>query len=271
MSSYPTRIIRVYEKSRNDKLDKNKLFETILSTAHMNYELQYFENLEEGCFDLKINTKNGSGELGLEFSLFDIWEIYGDERNTIKHQNKSIITEESVEFYFFGFDEIRIEGNQSKLDKFYKDISNSAFLDRKVESESIRTIDVNGIYNSSCYYDLGEYDSKVKNIKDQIRKMTKDEFIEPQGKAAVVYDVLTNGFKIHKLNQVLERIDYDCSDGKVYPNLSSIKFMWKGRIVNQIIRRADRKGWLFQSADWWDNCLNPEWLEFKKKTEANKG
>lgn len=235
----------------------------------MNYELQYYENLEEKCFDFKINTKNGSGELGLEYSLFHVWEIYGDERNLIKYQNEPILIEENIEFNFFGFDQIQIEGNQNKLNEFYKEISNSAFLERQIKSEHLGLINVNGIYNSSSNYDLGEFNSNIKNENDFIRKMNREQFLVPQGEAAVVYEVLSNKFVIDNLNNVMKKIDHDCSDGKIYPELNAIKFLWKGRIVNQIIRQKVRKGWCFQSADWWDNCLNPKWLEFKKKNKEH--
>jgi len=181
MGNHYTRIVRVYAKTQERKIDKDAICKSIIDTAYMEHELQVFENREEDCLDLKWTSNRAGGELNLNKEEFDIWEIRGGDYNNIYLNQELIGGKEDNGFIFFGFDEIVIRGLTNKIDDFLKDFyltDNRKYWKKEEEEQNEIRIVVHGLYSTGIRYDLGEYQATITiMLPSSARRMSPTRYV----------------------------------------------------------------------------------------------
>lgn len=57
-------------------------------------------------------------------------------------------------------------------------------------------------------------------------------------------------------------------EAEIWEKAKVLEFFWKGRIVRKFLRCTTpfgNDGWAEYNLDYWDNCVNPEWLTYKQE------
>lgn len=266
-----TKVIRIYPKNKSIK-DIN-CFEICKHLAESASELSekviYYVNENENCLDIKYHSRRGSGELGIENDLenFDIWlTSCGSGIDYTGMYVKKSYGGASL----YQFDEIRIMGEQKKLLEslyipFFKphgDRTPPYFLKKALEEEINNKISFkqNGVYTASNSYKIGE---KYSRIPEQV---SIKEFLKPRGEGSFIDEFLiypsdNDGIE-YLLKTVFDETDNQYDRGR-FEHLTGIQILFKNRVVQEVI--WDKTFWRFSSSDWWDNCITPDWIEYKSR------
>ncbi|MCP4520377.1 MAG: hypothetical protein GY827_01555, partial [Cytophagales bacterium] len=75
------------------------------------------------------------------------------------------------------------------------------------------------------------------------------------------------GFYFKNVFEIIDNDPYE----NIFDGLKAVKFLNNNRVVKEArFNRWENKFtnqsgqmWEYSSSDWWDNCLNPEWTNFK--------
>lgn len=268
MGNYYTRTIRIYPKNKNQKLDKDLIIKSIVESALLDNGLNVLNNDGKNYIDLCFSSKRGSGDLGIDLSTVDVWEIQGGDGTRICLNTNRIV--DGFGLYFFSFDEIEIKGDISKLDDLINDIFprydpryEKFPLSRKNE---IYCYKVNGIYSSGSYYGIGNEENKINNLD-------KKDFLKLKGQYNRFEGCITSSYEIDNLVKVYQRFNnFELSvkqDDEFYLGLDYLQLNYKGRAVFQIKSNFSNpyQKWIYKSSNWWDNCVFPEWIEYKTKSK----
>ena len=115
-------------------------------------------------------------------------------------------------------------------------------------------------------YEIGEI---IPN-QNPIREVNIEEFLMPRGEYLSINQIMTNELSTNGLNNFLKFVSshHEPDYLEHYNGFESIKFMWKGRIVNEIYKSDNPHDiWKNRNSDWWDNCIFPSWVEYKIRKE----
>lgn len=275
MGNYYTRIVRIYSKEKSNKLDIKLIAENIVETSLLDYELNVFDNIEEGCVDLCWRSKRAGGDLQIEPNLIDTWEIRGGDYTQIFYNGKSLGQRGFDGLFFFRFDELEIKYNNDSIEDILMDIF--PHVNPKDRINAIYTGDsvkfkINGIYRADNDYVIGNKENKINYID-------KEKFLELKGTTNLIDGCISNESTINSLTKTIKKF-YDFETGQdrevhLYPGLNYLQLNYQNRSVVKIQRDEANKyePWIYKSSNWWDNCILPEWIEYRtarKYTHGNK-
>jgi len=255
MANYYTRIIRIYSKTDFSKINIEEITNTIDQTATMS-DLCYYVNNQNKCLDIKFQSKKASGKIALDYNQFDVWEIREDQifHNEINYSRG--VT--------FGFDEIHFDSTNKILNEaFFK-----YFMELKAKNQAIERNGSLIIKESGSYHNAIMYDIEFKDSKERIKQVDLETFLDPRGDWSGIEKILNND----NVKGDMDRFNFfvsnphDPEEFKLYEGFNSIKFLWRGRIVN--IEYKSETNWSGKNSDWWDNCLLPEWINFRAKRDS---
>ena len=273
MGNYYTRIVRVYPKNEKIILDKDEISNSIVNTALLDYELNVYDNKRNNCLDFTWRSKRAGGELGIDNSLIDVWEIRGGDYSRIFFNGNLLGNREYNGIFFFKFDEIEISGRLEKLEELMLDlfpyINPKERLSLKKKDESF-IIKVDGLYKADNDYEVG-------NEENRINQLSRDEFLKLKGTTNLIDGVLINEWRMQNLSEFIRKFHlYERSIERtedLYPDMQWFQLNFKNRPVAKISRNDnDWEPWRYETMNWWDNCMLPEWIEYriKKNTDDNK-
>ncbi|MDF1698650.1 MAG: hypothetical protein P1U56_22550 [Saprospiraceae bacterium] len=239
-------------------MDIEKITKRIVKTATMS-DLYYYKNKQEECYDIKFQSKRAGGEIDLDYDKFDVWEI---RENLIFHNGLKHPPETST----FGFDEIHFDSTNEIINQeFFPYLMELKSNGKAVEKDGILIVKESGSYHTGIYYDI-----EFKDSKERIREADLSTFLKPRGEIANIAGIIDN----ENIAKDLDRFDYfafcnphDQDVFKLYGGFKSITFLWKNRPVN--IAYKTETYWSGKNSDWWDNCLLPEWIDFRKKRKTH--
>lgn len=268
MSTISTHIIRIYPKRKKiSEIDCQAISQNLADTASELWEkVIYYVNSEENCLDIKYKSRR-DGQLGIEDQLedFDIWYIISRENQDFIGQLYS----NGYRWYncFYQFDAIKIIGNQEHLlEKLYPlffQFPNATFppfflqraIDQK-ENDSI-TFPQGGIYCPINNYSIGEKHS------DKAELVTKENFLKPRNSyiedhllfqssfygIKKLFQSIVVGLNVKELRETVHGLDIQLC----YNNRVTRVFKWDGNHS------------LSLSSDWWDNCIESNWVNYKSQ------
>ena len=267
MANYFTRIVRVYQKKQSKKIPVSEICNSLARTALFENELIWNLNKEKGHLDIKWNSKRGGGDLGIDFKDFDVWEIKSDERNQITFNQLQTSKDNYNELFFFAFDEIQVKSNNEIINKeYFRFINHLKAMGRAKIQGDKALMKISGCYDSNCGYEIGEL---IPN-QNRTREVNIEEFLQPRGDFISINQILSNEFASKELNNFLKFVSnhHEPDFLKHYNGFESIKFLWKNRIVNEIYKSDNPYDiWQGRNSDWWDNCILPNWIEYKIRKE----
>lgn len=275
-----TRNLRFYPKNGNlDSIDIASIIEGIIKTARsLSSQIVYSIDDHEKCYNLKFNSSKLSGEVVFDKNKVEVWDLLSFEDGGTNIGNISTMADFKNSYYeiaLFTFDQIKVRGKQSKLDFFYKEFLPyyeyllSEHIMTRNEYEA--TINMIGFYTANNQHNTGN-SKRRKKRKEFVCLVTENEFQENYTASGLFEDVIMNrnrGLKINELIQFLDNFEYE----NIFEGLESIDFLYENRMVKKVEwmewqdkKTNPKKGhWQYRSSDWWDNCVNPKWKDFKEK------
>lgn len=270
-----TRQLRLYPKDgRLEHVDIESIVWHIENTARsLSSEVIYAINDAQNCFELKFNSSKLSGDIIIDTNLIRCWDILSyEEGGTLIGEVTQDLSSYNVAL--FAFDEVAIIGEQAKLKDFYDEfipIFNRASLKKKfVRSNTGMRIIMAGYYSATNQHDTGNSSRRAKT-KEKSKLIRLEEFREIYPVNDLFVDVIPRAGKIHleKLNNYFNQLE-TVND---YEGLKSILFFYKNRLVKSVKwtewedEFTNKSGayWSFHSADSWQNCINPNWIEFRNE------
>ncbi len=264
MSNIYTSYIRVYKKNRLD-LTKEEIDE-VFQLAVRAYEefgsywvriLKKYRELEK-CLDIQYGSgkRYHSGNL-LEdkaiYDKYDVWERFADEGGgadtifTLKYDGQWVDITNPIPCTY-AFDKVRVFADEkpSYFEQYIPDQGNQKHLD-------ILEINMAGTYfacNSRSFMDVYD-DSEFYGPKLGYDPHYASDYFMPTDDGGVTDSPL-------KFIQ----------DIFVYPNEQlpenvKVVLYWKNRLVQSVERRQGDV--LCLSADYWDNCVDVDYLSFKSR------
>lgn len=273
MGNYYTRIVRIYPKSKSTKLDKVQIAENVVKTALLDYELNVYDNEEENCIDLCWRSKRAGGDIPIDFKLIDVWEIRGGDYTQIFFNGKPLSQRTFDGLFFFRFDELEINYANDSIEEILIDIFPHVNPNNRLPASSIENTTkfrINGIYRADNDYVIGTQDNKINYLD-------KKDFLALKGTTNLIDGCISNESKINSLTKVIKKF-YDIETGQSqefnpYPGLTYFQLNYENRPVVQIHKNQENKyePWLYKSSNWWDNCITPEWIEYKTKKTNTHG
>lgn len=284
MATIVTKIIRVYPKNeRIENIDCQKICSHLANSATELWEkVIYFINQNENCLDIKYKSRRGTGELGIEDEIqnYDIWiTACGDNTDGFQVTSNENQSENKYGINLYKFDEIKILGQHEKLIRdfypmfFYfgkEEKTPPYFLSKAIEKQFDNEISFNqaGVYTASNDYDIGKKHSLVPEL------VSEEEFVKLRGESSFIENFLFYPSHYYGLESLLKTV-FDEGNQNQYgsdgiDNLIAIQFFYRKRVVKEL--KWEKSFWKFSSSDWWDNCISPEWIEYKtrKKTDENR-
>ncbi|TPN80978.1 hypothetical protein [Aquimarina algicola] len=264
MGNYYTRIVRVYPKIDKTILNKNEISENIVKTALLDEELNVFDNKENNCIDFIWRSKRAGGKLGIDSSLVDVWEIRGGDYTKMFFNGILLNNPKYNGFFFFKFDEIEIVFEKDKIDKFQEifyqfDIEKKILVDKK---QCCFIVNISGTYSADNDYEIGIDENKINNL-------SKDEFLKLKGTDNFIEGIFVNKYKAQNLSNFLSKFyQFETDEEKTtipYLGMQHFQLNFKKRPVAKISRNNGNgwQPWIYETMNWWDNCILPEWIEYK--------
>lgn len=265
MSNIHTSYIRVYRRDGKD-LTKEEM-DTIFQLAVKSYKkfgsywvriLRKYRELEK-CFDIQYGSgkRYHLGNLLEDKAIFDkyfVWERFADEGGfhdsifTLEYNGQWVDRTDGVPCTY-AFDEVRVFSEEKipYFDQFRKDQGISTEFSIKMTGTYFACNSRGGMdmyegteFNGPCL----QYDPHYAS----------DYFVPTD-------DGCITESPIKLLNDIFEY------PHKELPEKAKIALYWKNRMVQSVERKWD--GIECLSADYWDNCVDKNYLDFKYNVLAN--
>ncbi len=260
-----TRILRIYPKEKFGRFDIVKFCENIARTASgLSSHVLWFKNVAENCYDLKFNSSKSTGDLKYDPKLADIWELKSADQGTTGIGCHHLPQWQEGEYFFdiaqFKFDHINIKGSPDGIGQLLETIGYPTSEYDPTQEHFI--LDLPGHYEASNYYNTIPI---THHPKSRVAKINQAEFLGLSGDTCFIEKIETHTENPIDLHDFLVFVNEDNYEN-YFKGLDTVEFQYNDRIVKRIqwISGKDeiRGGWIHSSADWWDNCMNKNWLGY---------
>ncbi|MFK7772362.1 MAG: hypothetical protein AB8F94_09485 [Saprospiraceae bacterium] len=256
-----TRIIRLFPKSKLSHFDIVRFCKHIVNTSRGLTHILWSKNEIENCFDIKFESSKSSGELDFDHKKVDVWELISHENGGTgigfygqdnSYQNRPLYS--TADFFF---DKLQVSGKKEGVNTFYEIIG----FQNKLNQDFIL---IDGKYKGGSQYPT----NPLGNSKEgKVSEVEINELLELRGMTCWIDSFDKQNNLELDLNGFLEFVNGDVFEN-YFSGLDQIEFYYKNRCVKQIkwmSRKNDEHGmWNHSSSDWWDNCANPNWIEYRK-------
>lgn len=273
-----TRRLKIFPKNGNlESIDIESILQGINSTVRsMSEQIIFSTNLNEVCYEVSWNSSKLSGEINFNEETTIIWDLASFENGPtlIGKATNQHFDSVNYETAIFTFDEIRIIGNSEKLETFFTTyIPNWKYLvkhNQFIIDGDNSTLYQNGYYTAGNRFELG--DKKRRNkLKERInREFNNTKLNYTLNHTFQIFEeVFQTNFKLLDLIKFTQENEYS----NPYSDFKRIEIYFKNRIIKQLEWyqweniHTNRNGelWKSKSADYWDNCVNINYIEFINK------
>ncbi|PHN02584.1 hypothetical protein [Flavilitoribacter nigricans] len=278
--------IRVFPKegtiNEMDALDICK--QLIKNCKHLENQLQYRIDFQSNYIEMLFTATDGEHYLDIDFEKYHFWELAGSSyggADWIKEVTSAVNKRGEVAFY--AFDKIEFIGNQETLMDFYKTIYEFNYENRitrsfKSPQKNKVEIDIKGIYTANTQTEIGGEDTRTPQRKDRFNLLKEFGTFDNRGIETIIFE--ERGFFLQEF--FLDEIGKVGSAVSKINDLEEVIFCFnnkKIRTYKWIDNSPQKVGkhrygyWKCNNADWWENCINPEWIKFfeGKQTAENSG
>jgi hypothetical protein len=241
-------------------------------------------NHQDCCIDISFNSSKLSGDVDVNTSTTVLWDLLSFEESPtligeVSHQKE--VDSINYETAVFAFDQIFIKGNQSSLvsfyDKYFPKWKYYASKEKFIQSDEHSILKIKGFYTACNQTDIGDEARRLK-LNERINKQTNNHELGYQlyETNRIIEELIPDEhcpFLIQKFINLTRKFQYE----NKFEGIDSIEFYYKSRKIKVIEwlewedKGTGRKGalWNHWSADSWNNCVNPSYLEFKQKRKAD--
>lgn len=277
--------VRIFPKE--GQVDEKKALEIctklIKNCKHLEKQLQYRIDFKTNYIEILFTATDGVHYLDVDFEKYHIWELAGSSyggTDWIKEVTNPVNSRGETAFYTF--DKIEFIGNQGTLMNFYKNIyefshENSITKAFKSPQKDKVEINVKGIYTANTETEIGNEETRIPQRKERFELLKEFETFDDCGIESIIFeerDFYFQEFFLEEIGRVGSTVSKtnDLEEVILYNNNRKIRtYKWIDNSPEKIDKH--RYGyWKCNNADWWENCINPEWVKFfeRKKTAENK-
>jgi hypothetical protein len=278
--------IRIFpkEKKVDEKVALDICNKLIKNCKHLENQLQYRIDFQSNYIEILFTAPDGEHYLDMDFEKYHFWELAGSSyggTDWIKEVTDTVNRRGETAFY--SFDKIEFIGNQEELMNFYENIyefsyENSITRAFKNPQKNKVEINVKGIYTANTETEIGDEYTMTPQRKNRFELLKEFETSDNRGIETIIFEERGFFFQefflddIGRVGSILSKA-HDLEEVILYNNNKKIRtYKW----VDNSSKKVDKHRygyWKCNNADWWENCINPEWVKFfeRKKTAENIG